>query len=346
LSHNSFDALTPFGWSARVHALYHEVATTETVPGRVVRVERSACVVTVPDRELLATARWLPAVGDWVAVTATDDRGLIRGVLPRWSELVREDPHGDRPQTLAANADLVLITTPADRPSPARVERESLVAWESGARPVVVVPKSDVDNDGYADELSHRLVAVDVLATSAVTGDGIDAVAELLRPNLTAVLLGPSGAGKSTLANALLGGEVLATGAVRTTDQRGRHTTTSRQLVAIPGGGVLIDTPGIRSLGMWADGDGIQQTFPDITELAATCRFADCRHQQEPGCAVLAAAATGTLDADRFASYRKLERELAYEHRRTDPLARADEQRRWKSIQKEQRRRYRASGKS
>ena len=342
MSQNAFDALVPFGWNDRVAALYNEVAVPDTVPGRVVRVERSGCFVAVPDGERLVDAHPLPAVGDWVAVATSNDRGIARHVLPRWSALVRGDPSGGRPQTLAANVDIILVTTPADRPSAARVERESLLAWESGARPVVVVTKIDLDDDDYVGELRARLTAVDVLSTSAVTGEGVGEVADQLKPCLTAVLLGPSGAGKSTLANALLGDEVLATDAVRVGDHRGRHTTTARQLVAIPSGGVLIDTPGLRSLGLWGGADGIEQTFPDIADLAAACRFADCRHDHEPDCAVVAAASDGTLDAERLASYRKLDREVAYEQRRSDPVARAAEQRKWKVIKKELRRRNRS----
>jgi ribosome biogenesis GTPase / thiamine phosphate phosphatase len=342
---DSTDALVPLGWDARVLALSQDIATPDTQPGRVVRVERSACVVALGGgEEVLATAHPLPAVGDWVAVTVSHDRGIVRDVVPRWSALVREDPGGGT-QVLAANVDLVLITTPADRPSAARVERESVAVWDSGARPVVVVTKTDLDSASYVDELRNRLTALDVVATSAPTGRGVDEVATLLQPNRTAALLGPSGAGKSTLANALLGGDVLAIGEVRDGDHRGRHTTTSRQLLAVPTGGVLIDTPGIRSLGLAGSGEGIDQTFADIAELAAGCRFADCRHDREPDCAVLLAVEDGALNPERLASYRKLERELAFEQRRHDPLARAENERKWKAIHKEVRRHYRETGK-
>jgi ribosome biogenesis GTPase / thiamine phosphate phosphatase len=343
---SSTDSLVSLGWDPRVDALYQEIASPDTQPGRVVRVERSACVVALADGdEVLATSFPLPAVGDWIAVAVDDDRGIVRDVVSRWSALVREDPSGDRSQVLAANVDLVLITTPADRPSASRVERESLVAWDSGARPVIVVTKTDLDEHGYVDELRDRLTAVDVVATSVPAHRGIDEVATLLQPCRTAVLLGPSGAGKSTLANALLGTDRFAIGAVREDDHRGRHTTTTRQLVAVPSGGVLIDTPGIRSLGLAGTVDGLDETFGDITELALSCRFADCGHEHEPDCAVLAAVTDGTLAADRLASYRKLEREIAFEQRRTDPLARADAERKWKTIHKEIRQHYRESGK-
>jgi len=343
LPDNSLETLAPLGWSERVRALYGELDAPGARRGRVVRVERSACVVATPDGPVLAGASVLPAVGDWVAVEVRGGRSAVRGVVDRWSAVAREDPSGDRVQVLAANVDIVLITTPVDRPSAARVERESVIAWESGARPVVVVTKVDLDGQGYVDELRDRLTGVDVLATSSATGEGVGEVATVLQPCLTAVLLGPSGAGKSTLANALVGSDELATAAVREGDHRGRHTTTSRQLVVVPSGGVLIDTPGLRSLGLSGEGGGIDAAFADIAELAAGCHFTDCRHEREPGCAVVAAQETGALDPERLASYRKLERELAFERRRTDPVARRAEQRRWKTIHKQMRGNYRPS---
>jgi ribosome biogenesis GTPase len=336
------DPLVALGWDERVQARWASLevvadgAAAPVEPGRVVRVSRAACVVATRTGEHLATAAVLPAVGDWVAVEVGDDRAVVREVVERWSALVRQDPVGDRVQVLAADVDLVLVTAPADRPSPSRVEREIVIAWDSGARPVVVVTKADLDS-GYAETLGDRLVGVDVIPTSVRTGAGVAEVAAVLQPNLTAVLLGPSGAGKSSLANALLGEDRLATGAVRDLDARGRHTTTSRELVVVPGGGVLIDTPGLRSLGLAGDGSGLEAGFEDIATLAADCRFADCDHEHEPACAVRAAVDAGDLDPDRLASYHKLQRELAFEHRREDPLARQAEQRRWKAIHKAQR---------
>lgn len=324
--HQSFDALVPYGWSDRVLALFNDVPEQGIQPARIVRVERSSCVGVGPDgheRPLLAAT--LPAVGDWVAVRDQS----IRHVLPRWSAVTRLDELGAGVQVLAADVDLVAITAPADRLSPARVERELAMAYDSGAQPLVLVTKADLDVSGEAENLRARLPGVEVLALSAQRGDGLDELGPHLRPGVTAVLLGPSGAGKSTLANALLGTSRLATGAVRAQDQRGRHTTTSRQLVTLPGGGVLIDTPGLRSLDL-AAGTGIDLVFPEIEELARSCRFGDCRHEVEPDCAVRAAAEEGTLDADRLASYRKLQRELAADRRRTDPMARQAELRTWK----------------
>jgi ribosome biogenesis GTPase len=266
-----------------------------------VRVERTQSVVVGADGlDSVVTSLETPAVGDWVTI----DGGRIIDVLPRTSALARMDPDKVSVQVLASNIDLVAITVPADRPNAARVERELAVAWGSGAEPVVIMTKGDLAPEMLFTSLRTRLVGVDVLFTSAKSGEGIDDVRQLLKPHRTAVLLGPSGAGKSTLANALVGEDRLATGEVRGTDNRGRHTTTSRQLVVVPTGGTIIDTPGLRGLGLV--GDSIERVFPDIYELIATCRFDDCAHEAEPGCGVVAALRSGRLDRDRLESFRKL----------------------------------------
>jgi ribosome biogenesis GTPase / thiamine phosphate phosphatase len=292
-------------------------------------------------RERRLRAKPLPAVGDWISVAS----GAVREVLPRWSALARADPGDAGVQTLAANVDLVLVTAPADRSSPSRVERELTLAWDSGAVPLVVVTKCDLDSGAVAETLAARVAGVDVIAVSAVSGEGTAELRARLSPDRTAVLLGPSGAGKSTLANALLGVERLATGNVRDGDRRGRHTTTARQLVAVPGGGVLIDTPGLRSLGLPADIE-IAAGFPDIEALAERCRFADCAHEGEPGCAVAAALASGELAPERLQSFRKLAREVAWERRRHDPVASHAERQVWKARAKQYRARDRARGKA
>jgi ribosome biogenesis GTPase len=312
-------ALASLGWDDRVAALYGEIAGPGLVPARVVRVERSACVIATADEELVAQVPRVAAVGDWVAARIDaagtgDDEGWDGGVtvvafVPAWSRLTRRDP-GGQSQVLAANVDIVFITAPADRLNAARVERESAMAWDSGARPVVLLTKGDVALPEQAEELRRRLVNIDVIETSAVTGLGLPVVHQLLQPCRTAVLLGPSGAGKSSLANALIGEQRMATSSVRDGDHRGRHTTSSRQLLIVPTGGVLIDTPGLRSLSLEGSGEGVAATFDDIVELAATCRFRDCHHLSEPECAVIAALARGELDADRLANYRKLQGEI------------------------------------
>ncbi len=281
------------GWSDRVEALFSAVAGDLVEPARVVGRERGWCSVATPTGERSLEVSGL-AVGDWVAL----DGDAVREMLPRWSELARLGPEGNR-QVLATNNDLVMIAAPADRLSFARVEREVVVAWESGARPIVVLTKVDVAPPGVADDLTTRLVTVDVLATSAVTGEGIDDVRASLPHPVTAALLGPSGSGKSPLGNALLGDARLAVGDVREQDARGRHTTTSRRLVPVPSGGSLVDMPGLRSLATDAGEDAIAATFTEIDALAAQCRFADCAHDTEPGCAVLAAEQSGELDPAR-----------------------------------------------
>ena len=334
--------LVPFGWDDRVLALFEGARELDggaadgagAEPGRVVRVERSACVVVFPDGdERIVPTNAPPAVGDWVVVAG----GLLRDILPRWSAVTRLDPSGEGDQVLAANVDLVLITAPADRLSAGRIERELTIAWDSGAQPLVVLTKADLVDEDEVAALNERLVGVDLLRTSTKTGEGVDAVRAALQPHRTAVLFGPSGAGKSTLANALLGEERLATGEVREGDSRGRHTTTSRQMAVIPTGGVLIDTPGLRSLGLTGDGDGLERVFSEIEELAGQCRFSDCGHEVEPGCAIRAAIDSGDLDPARLASYRKLDRELAAVARKDDPEAQREQKARWKAITKSMR---------
>jgi len=319
--------LSAIGWDEQVEEAFTDVPR-ELSPGRIVRVERGHCVVALDDGEHLARPTVHVGVGDWVGVRRHLDDLSVQAIAPRWSQLTRRDSRGLL-QFLATNIDLVIITAPADHLSCARVERETAAAWDSGAQPLVVVTKNDLAEPGIVEELRTRLVGVDVVTTSSVTREGLQQIAQALRPCRTAVLLGPSGAGKSTLINCLLGTERLATSHVREGDRRGRHTTTSRQLVAVPGGGVLIDTPGLRALSL-SGGEGVAHAFPDIEQFAGECRFSDCDHQHEPGCAVLAAVDSGDLDPGRLANYRKLQKELAFEARKNDPLARAAEERIWK----------------
>jgi ribosome biogenesis GTPase len=264
-------------------------------------------------------------------------------LLPRRSAIVRSSAsrssHG---QVLAANVDLVIIAVSlAASVDPARLERLLALAWESGAQPLIALTKVDLIADADAVHAETRAVApgLDVLAVSAETGQGIDE----LRASIggTAVLLGSSGAGKSTLANALLGEEVLATGEVRAQDGKGRHTTVRRELVALPGGGVLIDTPGLRGISLYDAAEGLEQVFADIEHLAAGCRFADCAHDSEPGCAVQAAISAGELAGRRLASYRKLQRENDWATSRTDARLRGELTDRQKAITSHLRATYR-----
>ncbi|MDQ6726123.1 MAG: ribosome small subunit-dependent GTPase A [Actinomycetota bacterium] len=313
----SSDALVPYGWDDRVAALYTSVSDSHHRPGRVGRVDRDRCTVRTSSGTVRAAADVLPVTGDWVAIRV-DPEPAVEVVLPRWSALEREG------QLMAANVDIVLVVGALDRAlNLNRMERELVLAWDSGARPVVVLSKSDAvpDAEVLAKTVAARAVGVDVVLTSAATGEGIDDLLAHLRPNRTAVLLGPSGAGKSTLVNRILDQDEQVIGPVREGDHKGRHTTSSRHLVVVPGGGVLIDTPGLRSVGLTGAEGGVALAFPDIEEIGASCRFRDCRHTGEPGCAVAAALAEGRLDPERVASYRKLQAELEESGR--EPWAKA-----------------------
>ena len=257
-----------------------------------------------------------PAVGDFVlADTQTGGDAVIRSVLPRRSSFVRRaagDSHQE--QVVAANVDTVFLCMSLNRDfSLRRLERDLAVAWESGASPVVVLTKADLcaDTRRYALEAERVAVGVPVLVTASLAEDGLDALAPYLRPGRTVAFIGSSGVGKSTMINRLLGEARQTTGGLRG-DDRGRHTTTSREIFQLPGGALLLDTPGMREMGMWDAQAGIDQTFTDVLELAAQCRFADCTHTSEPGCAVRRAMETGTLAPERLAAFMRLSAENAY----------------------------------
>lgn len=314
--------IAALGWDEeRERAWQHDpVSAAGAMPGRVVRVERTAIAVALEHGAVTLPATGV-AVGDWVA----SDGQTWASLLPRRTQLARQ--RTDRTSVehvLAANIDAVLIVDPAHpAPNARRIERMLTLAWASGARPIVVLTKRDLAEREHVADIEQIALGVDVVSVSATTGDNLDAIASLLRPGQTFVLIGPSGAGKSSLVNALAGHEVLATGDVRG-DGRGRHTTTRRELVTIDDLGCLIDTPGIRAIGMTANDDGLDATFSDIIELAQQCRFTDCAHRREPGCAVLEAVASGRLDHERIDSYRRLEREIAHQTLRTSARSRAE----------------------
>ena len=314
--------LHDIGWNDRLESLFAPFKNSNLFPARVTRVNRGA--VTVESKAGTATASIAgrlssdgelgqPAVGDWVGIDSSQSENVVRVILPRSGSLARRRPgEGDREQVAAANVDLVLVVESLDRgPNPRRIERASAIAWDGGATPVVVLTKLDLCTDLEASIAKAREGApfADVLTVSAKTGEGIDQLALLLAPRSTAVLLGPSGVGKSTLTNRLLGEERLAVAEVREGDRKGRHTTTFRELVVLPDGACLIDTPGIRELGLWLDSGAIGAAFPEIGEAAVRCRFGDCRHETEPGCAVLEAVELGNLDPARLASFLRLRRE-------------------------------------
>jgi ribosome biogenesis GTPase / thiamine phosphate phosphatase len=306
-------ALEALGWSDFFAEAFAPYEQEGLLPGRVAVQERGAVVLFTAAGTFPATG--YAVAGDWVAFEPLpgEERGLVRAVLPRRTRFARKEAWlRSEEQVVAANADVVFLVSSLDRDfSPRRIERYLTAAWDSGADPVVVLTKVDVASDPVAAVAEAEAVAfgVPVHAVSAVTGTGLDTLAPYLAPGRTAALLGSSGVGKSTLVNRLLGREELETGDLRR-DGRGRHTTTHRELVRLPGGALLLDTPGMRELSLWTDESSLDETFADIAALAAECRFSDCAHDREPGCAVRAALASGALDEARFASYRKLQREL------------------------------------
>lgn len=309
-----------------------------------VRFEDGERLVTVPGR-LRATGE-APVVGDFVLAPPGEEPPLAR-VLARRSRLSRGAAGRETAeQVLAANVDLVLVVQGLDQGvNPRRLERTLAAVYACGAAPAVVLTKTDLVPDGGAALAEAAEVARDapVVAASGMTGEGVGELARLLAPGRTAVLVGPSGAGKSTLVNALLGAEVQATAAVRPHDARGRHRTTGRRLFVLDGGGAVIDGPGIRELRLW-DATGLEAAFEDVAALAARCRFRDCRHSGEPGCAVAAAVDAGALDRGRLESLHKLEREAELQEARRDGAAARAERQRWKGVRREIRRLYRDRG--
>jgi len=263
-----------------------------------------------------------PVVGDWVAATTRTDEGAatIHHLLPRISSFSRKAA-GDttEEQLVAANVDSVFLVSGLDRDfNVRRIERYVTLAWNSGARPVIVLNKTDLADDLAAHVRSVEDVAagVDIIPISAVTGEGLDLLRQYVNRGETVALLGSSGVGKSTIVNSLLGEERLHTAEVREDDSRGRHTTTRRELIILPDGGILIDTPGMRELQLWADEESLQNSFSEIDELASNCRFSDCKHKTEPGCAIRDALEQGELSVERHQSYLKLRKEIAYLDRR------------------------------
>jgi ribosome biogenesis GTPase / thiamine phosphate phosphatase len=276
----------------------------------------------------------LPAVGDWVALLRRDPVASVHGVVERRTLFSRKVAANEsKEQVLAANVDVAFVVAAATDVNARRIERYLTIAWQSGAAPIVLLTKSDVVDS--ADDLRAELELVamgsPVMVTSSVTGEGIDAIARRLQPALTGVLLGPSGAGKSTLINRIVGEELMRTRLIHRSGE-GRHMTSHRQLVLLPSGGMIIDTPGLREAQLWEGEEGLNNLFEDIEELALRCRFTDCAHNTEPGCAIKAAIADGSLDVARFNSYRKLQRELRAIAAKSDARIRIEERKKWKQI--------------
>ncbi|RBY82629.1 ribosome small subunit-dependent GTPase A [Blastococcus sp. TF02A-26] len=324
--------LAPLGWDPTRSA---DVPPGRE-PARVARVDRGLLtVLTAGGERRVHPSSGLreegPAVGDWVALRGD----LAVALLPRRTAFVRTAAgRTSAPQVVAANLDVVLVVDALGGPARLRrIERYLAVAWGSGATPVVVLTKADLcaDVPAAVAEVTDAVLGVEVLAVSSVTGAGIAAVEALLPPGRTGALVGPSGVGKSSLVNALLGEVAAATGEVREADRRGRHTTTARELHRLTGGGLLVDTPGMRELGL-ADDEGIDTAYADVAELAGACRFRDCAHGGEPGCAVTAAVDAGALDAGRLRGWRKLQAEAHRQALRSDARARAAEHARVRSL--------------
>jgi ribosome biogenesis GTPase len=345
------------GWDAYFEALWKENPQDGCVPARVVSQQRGLWRV-VGDfeecwaepsgkfrKESEAGGDW-PAVGDWISVEMRPEKqnALIQHVLTRRSRFVRKVAGKQiAEQVIVANIDIALVVAALDGDfNVRRIERYLAQCWESGARPAIVLNKADAcaESAELAAEIEGIAMGAPIFLVSAKTGEGLDALETSFRKGQTIVLLGSSGVGKSTLVNRLLQEERQATHAVRESDSRGRHTTTSRELFVLPSGAMIIDTPGLRELQLWNAAEGLTQTFADVDELAAQCRFTNCQHQSEPDCAVQAALAAGNLESGRLESWQKLQREQEFLLRKVNPEIEAAQKKRVKVIMRQVRDKY------
>ncbi len=358
-NNQQIDQLTQFGLDDDSRERFNRILSSNDglVPGRIGRVDGISNYVHCGDIDYRAVSTFAriahddefeiepvqPTVGDWVLVRPDlqTERHEIELVLPRKSLLKRKramrgDEEGDN-QLLAANIDTVFIAQSASYLNGSRLERELAVVWDSGARPVVVLTKSDIvtqdEMDEALDELLTIALDVEVIPVSGITGTGTHALQPFLQPGQTVVLLGASGVGKSTLVNHMMGEEVMDTGEIRESDTRGRHTTTTRQLLSLPSGAALIDTPGIRSIGLSSGSEeALLKTFSEVEQYLGKCRFRDCGHSGEPGCAIGEAIEAGDLIAERFDSYKRMLREIEFEQTKNDPAVKTEQQIRMKKI--------------
>ena len=359
-------SLRELGWEQSLNSHLETAGGVALRPGRVLKQTGAQYLVAVEAdpavgddafimAELAGRLRYhesdpaaLPAVGDWVGLDTERPKRIVR-CLPRRSQFVRRAAgRQTRPQVVAANIDRVLLVTSVnDDFNLARLERYLSGVWESGAEPVVVLNKADLSDrvGAFRSQVNGIAPGVDVIVTSAVGEPGVASLEAALEPRKTVVLVGSSGVGKSSLVNALLGSERQLVREIRAHDAHGKHTTTARELIVLPNGALLIDTPGMRELALWGGDVGVGSAFADVEGLAEQCRFRDCEHGGEPGCAVEAAIGSGQLDARRLASYHKLRREEAYLRRKVDEFATREEARKWKIIAKQYRARTRASPK-
>ncbi len=341
--------LTELGWNA----FFAGNLKPEHAPARVIEQQRGVWLVedefgqiwaSIPGR-LRHDGSQIPAVGDWVGMRGS----VIECVLPRRTVFSRHAAgRRTEEQTMAANVDTVFIVTSLNRDLKlSRLERYLSSVYESGARAVILLSKSDlvVDSSESLAEVKRIAAGVDVLAVSSFDGAGLDALEPFLQAGQTIALVGSSGVGKSTLINRLLGHEAQVVSEIREDDGRGRHTTTARRILPLPNGALLLDTPGMREFQLWDSADGMSEAFPEIDALAAECRFRDCKHESEPGCAVLAAIADGHLDERRIQNFRTLGRELQYAAIKQDAGLRAERNKKWRKIQKQVRAMYEARDK-
>jgi len=354
------DDLTVLGWDERLSQEFAQYRPDGLVPGRVAVQHRGAWDVLTELGELrvdaagrlrhdAATLAELPVVGDWVAIAPRSDEsgGTIHAVLPRRTKVSRKTAwQATEEQVLVANVDVIFLVTSVNEDlNPRRLERYLTLAWESGAQPVFVLTKADlVDEVGPAAAIVESIsFGVPVVPVSSVTGQGVERVRGFLPAGVTGAFIGSSGVGKSTLVNSLAGEDLLETREIRD-DGRGRHTTVRRELIVLPGGGLIVDTPGMREIQLWDADEGLEEAFDDVTSLFAQCRFSDCRHDAEPDCAVRAALTDGTLAPDRWESYLNLERELQHLERRQDKRLQNEEKRKWKARSADARENMRLKG--
>ncbi|MGZ3377878.1 MAG: ribosome small subunit-dependent GTPase A [Phenylobacterium sp.] len=344
--------LSQYGWSETLRHAFQPFAARGLVPARVIVQQRNLYRLVADSGEIEGRISGLfrheaadggyPVTGDWVAVALKGDAAVIAHILPRSTAFTRMAAGTAKDmQVVAANVDMALLSASLNADlNLRRIERYLATAYESGASPVILLTKADAcdDPDPLVESVQAIAFGVPVLAVSVRTGQGLAELSTLLAPGKTAVLLGSSGVGKSTLVNALAGVEKMATKDIREHDAHGRHTTTHRELILLPCGALILDTPGMRELALWDAEAGVAAAFAETTAqveaIAEACRFRDCAHDKEPGCAVRAALADGTLDEERWRSFQKLQRELAHTERKDDPLAASAERKRWAAIHK------------
>jgi ribosome biogenesis GTPase len=334
--------LEPLGWDDWFAERFAPFAANGFVSARVVADFGAEYLVHDGDRSLRAvTSRNmrndggpLPAVGDWVALKYREPAATIHGIVNRKTAISRKAAHLETTeQVLAANVDVVFVVASSQDVNARRIERYLTMAWQSGAAPVAVLTKCDIADSTADLRLSLAAVALGtpVLETSAMTGEGVETLAEQLRPERTGVLLGPSGVGKSSLINRMAGTDVMKTRSVHRSGE-GRHMTSHRELILLPGGGMIIDTPGLREAQLWSGDEALGNLFEDVERIAMDCRFNDCQHRSEPGCAIKVAIDEGDLDAERFQSYVKLQRELRFVASKSEARLRLEERKKWKQI--------------